>query len=435
VDQANTIILGGGVTGLAAGISSGAAVFEATDFPGGICSSYYLAPHATQRIHHAPADGNAYRFEIGGGHWIFGGDPAVLEFIRSLTPVSSYARRSSVYLPSQQIYAPFPIQNHLRALGPDLAAKAVSEMSSPGGGEVTSLKQWLARSFGPTLFDLFFDGFNRLYTAGLYDRIAPQDGYKSPVNLDLVKKGASGDSPAVGYNTQYLYPSEGLDALTRRMAERCTIHYGRRVESIDLRARSVGFAGGASIRYQRLISTLPLDQMLRFTGIPVAAEPDPYTSVLVTNIGAAKAPKCPGDHWVYVPASRAGFHRVGFYSNVSNTFLPSSLRQRGSHVSIYVERAYPGGAKPSDAELAAYAKELVRELQDWGYIADVDVLDHTWVNTAYTWSWPGSTWRGEALAALEAQGIFQVGRYGRWVFQGIADSIRDGFIVGSAFKD
>jgi hypothetical protein len=85
--------------------------------------------------------------------------------------------------------------------------------------------------------------------------------------------------------------------------------------------------------------------------------------------------------------------------------------------------------------MAAYARELVRELQDWGYIAEVDVLDHTWVNTAYTWSWPGSTWRDKALAALEAQGIFQVGRYGRWVFQGIADSIRDGFIVGSALKD
>ena len=36
--------------------------------------------------------------------------------------------------------------------------------------------------------------------------------------------------------------------------------------------------------------------------------------------------------------------------------------------------------------------------------------------------------------ALEAHGIYQVGRYGRWAFQGIADSIRDGFIVGGKCK-
>jgi hypothetical protein len=52
-----------------------------------------------------------------------------------------------------------------------------------------------------------------------------------------------------------------------------------------------------------------------------------------------------------------------------------------------------------------------------------------------TWSWPGSRWRELALRKLEEHRIFQVGRYGRWIFQGIADSIRDGFILGSSFRD
>jgi hypothetical protein len=39
------------------------------------------------------------------------------------------------------------------------------------------------------------------------------------------------------------------------------------------------------------------------------------------------------------------------------------------------------------------------------------------------------------MAALEARDIFPVGRYGRWVFQGIADSIRDGLYVGGALRD
>ena len=70
-------VLGGGVTGLAAGLSSGLPVFEAMTDPGGICSSYYVRPGEKTRLAQAPADGEAYRFEIGGGHWIFGGDPGV----------------------------------------------------------------------------------------------------------------------------------------------------------------------------------------------------------------------------------------------------------------------------------------------------------------------------------------------------------------------
>lgn len=66
-------ILGGGITGLAAGLSSGLPVLEAAPEPGGICSSYYVRPGSDQRLAHAPSDENAYRFELGGGHWIFGG--------------------------------------------------------------------------------------------------------------------------------------------------------------------------------------------------------------------------------------------------------------------------------------------------------------------------------------------------------------------------
>src|SRR5262245_59958070 len=237
------IILGGGVTGLAAGVAGAGPVYEATPNPGGICSSYYIRPGSTERFHQAPKDGEAYRFEIGGGHWIFGGDPAVLQFIKSLTPTQSYSRKSSVYLPDEKLYTPFPIQNHLRLLGPERATRALNEMTNPTG-EQSTMKDWLRRNFGPTLFDLFFEGFNRLYSAGLYDRIAPQDAYKSPVDLKVVARGATGDAPAVGYNTQYLYPIEGLGTLAQRMAARCTVHYGKRATRIDVKAREVHFADG-----------------------------------------------------------------------------------------------------------------------------------------------------------------------------------------------
>lgn len=429
------VILGAGMTGLAAARASGGTVYEAAAAPGGICSSYYLEPGGARRPGASRDD--AYRFEIGGGHWIFGGDPDVLALIETLGPTRRYARRSSVYFPEDRRFVPYPLQNHLRHLGPALAERALAEMVAADGaaplGEGATMREWLARSFGATLSALFFEPFHELYTGGLHARIAPQDGYKSPVDLAAVAAGVRAEAPAAGYNVTFVYPPAGLDALTRGLAGASAVEYGKRAARIDTVSREVAFADGDTVAYERLISTLPLDRALAMTGLE-AGTPDPYTSVLVLNVGAERGPACPDDHWVYVPRSRAGFHRVGFYSNVDPAFLPVSARAAAARVSLYVERAWPGETRPDGGEVPRYAAAVTRELQDWGWIGAVEVADPTWIDVAYTWRWPGSRWRDDALRVLGAHGVQQVGRYGRWTFQGIADSIRDGLAVGAALR-
>ncbi|WP_346290814.1 protoporphyrinogen/coproporphyrinogen oxidase [Sphaerothrix gracilis] len=431
--MAQTFVLGGGVTGLAAGLASGWPVLEAAAAPGGICSSYYVRPGSQERLKQAPADQQAYRFEIGGGHWIFGGDPTVLHFIEQLTPVKRYTRQSSVYFRQLDRYVPYPIQNFLRFLDTETAAQILAEMSQPQPAIVT-LEDWLAANFGPKLCELFFYPFNQLYTAGLYTKIAPQDAYKSPVNLSLAIRGALQETPPVGYNTTFVYPAEGLNTLAQRMAERCDIRYGCRVVNIDVDRQRIQFASGAEQGYDKLLTTLPLNQMMTLTGLTVEAPADPYTSVLVLNIGAVRGDRCPSDHWLYNPDARSGFHRVGFYSNVDRSFLPQSARETGDRVSIYVERAYLGGLRPTAAEIAAYTKAVIQELQDWQFIAAAEVVDPTWIDVAYTWALPGSQWKQQAMRSLEAHHIYPIGRYARWHFQGIADSIRDGFYAGMGLK-
>jgi protoporphyrinogen oxidase len=428
------LILGGGVTGLAAGMASGLPVFEAVETPGGICSSYYVRPGETERLSVNPDDGETYHFEIGGGHWIFGGDPAVLRFIRSLTDVETYVRKSTVYFPGTDLYVPYPLQNHLRFLNHGAAERALAEMARPRTA-IRTMKEWMEQSFGPTLCDMFFFPFHELYTSGLYQGIAPQDDYKSPVDLSVAIRGAFQQATPAGYNVTYVYPKEGLNTLAQRMAARCDVRYGKRVCRIDIDNSEVYFEDGDSLGYESLISTLPLNKMVELTGLAVDVEPDPYTSVLVLNIGAVKGDRCPADHWLYVANTESGFHRVGFYSNVDRSFLPASARNSRDRVSIYVERAYACGERPSKEEVDKYSKQVVRELQQWGFIGEVEVNDPTWIDVAYTWSWPGSRWKQHTLELLEKHDISQVGRYGRWIFQGIADSIRDGFFVGASLKD
>jgi protoporphyrinogen oxidase len=325
------------------------------------------------------------------------------------------------------------LQNFLSCLEPSLAAQALAEMSAPKA-PVTTMAEWLEQNFGRTLCKLFFDPFHHLYTAGLHQKIAPQDSYKSPVDLSLAIKGALSSTEPVGYNTQFIYPIEGLNVLAQRMAEKCDVRYGKRVINIDPGRKIVSFKDGTSECYETLISTLPLNHMLEMTDLEIDNPPDPYTSVLVLNIGAVRGPRCPDDHWLYNPDAKSGFHRVGFYSNVDRSFMPKSAQAEQSRLSIYVERAYVGGSKPTQAEIEIYANAVVSELQDWGYIEESEVVDPTWIDVAYTWQLPGSKWRKVAMDQLEENDIYPVGRYARWVFQGIADSIRDGFYSGCSFR-
>ena len=420
------MILGAGMTGLSAGIHTGAPVFEAEEAPGGICSSYYMISGDSRR-YARPADPTPYyRFEYGGGHWIFGGDPDLLTFIEKYTPLKKYNRSSAVFFPDSSRYVPYPLQYHLSHLERDVRARALQELRGNVDVTIDTMADWVKGQFGPTLNDLFFGPFHELYTAGLWTRIRPQDNYKTPLNQHLVEQGAIGETEDVGYNAVFVYPEAGLDQLALRMASRCKVHYGHRVVRIDTTKKQVYFANGHQSEYDVIYSTLPLIDMIEMTGLDLNQPTDPHSSVLVLNIGAQRGLRCPDEHWLYVPSSESGFHRVGFYSNVDRHFVPFNSPER---VSLYIERAFLPDQKPSENQIRAYQKQVENELRSWGFIGDVDVNDATWVEVAYTWSWPGSTWIEEAISRLEKQHINMIGRYGRWHFQGIAASIKEGMAL------
>lgn len=389
------MILGGGVSGLAAAMSTGLPVYEAQSAPGGLCCSYVL---------------QGYRFEVGGGHWIFGGKPHVLDWLQAVAPCRRYTRNSAVWLPTLGRLVDYPLQHHVDQLPPDWQRKIHAEQARPTTEAPDNGKNWLQARFGETLCQLFFWPFQELYTAGLYARLQPQDGYKSPTAGSLSQ----------GYNSSFLYPEAGLQALTQAMAERCQVHLQHRAVGIDWRRRQVHFANGKSVDYQQLISTLPLRVNLELCELDPGARADPHTSVVVLNLGGRPGPACPDRHWIYFPSSRSGFHRVGIYSAVDPDFAPPG------RVSFYVERSYQPDAQPGPRQMGEYQQAVIQELQEMGWLGEVEVADSNWVEYAYTWAWSNSDWRAESLSRLQECGIISLGRYARWVFQGIADSIGDG---------
>lgn len=360
-----TVVLGAGITGLSAAYKTKGTIYEATSQPGGICMSYYK---------------DGYRFENGGGHWIFGANEDVLRFILNYTEVKYYERSAGVYI--NKIY-PYPIQNHF----------SVEESVNPD-----TMKEWLFKKFGSDLCRLFFFPFNDRYTSGLYNYVAPQDEYKNPTN-------------SKGYNSRFMYPMSGLDRFITKLATGMDIQYNCKVQKIHPAIKQITFASGKTETYDRLISTLPLNTMCKLLDISIGEEL-PYTSTIVMNIGATKGKNFPTEHWLYTPMAYSGFHRVGFYSNVDKSFAPKN------RVSLYVEWSYLNG-KPN-------IKGAVKELKDWGFIKKVEVEDVNEIETAYTYQWPNSQDRSKFLDSIANQGITMLGRYGKWNFQGIGESLKEG---------
>ncbi len=420
------------MTGLATGIASGFRVLERLDHPGGICASY---------------ERDGYRFELGGGHWIFGGDLVVTRLLAGASDLRSYRRRSAVlFLGGREctrdlrdLIVPYPIQDNLFALPKGIREAALAEiLDRTGDGPADTMAAWLEQHFGRTLCRIFFDPFHERYTAGLFREIAPQDAYKSPIDKARVRQGAEQGNGDAGYNATFLYPALGLDTASRWLAQRCDIRYGTAVARIDPKTRSIELSDGRAFPYQTVVATAPLNRIVEIAGLNGrVGPPEPFTSVMVLNLGAT-LPDTPlarnGYHWLYVPDSRSGFHRIGYYSNVDPLFLPEGHRNSPGRGSLYVETAFWGSQQPSTDATHALVAAIIEELQHSGLIDKVEAVDPTWVDVAYTWRRPGSDWVVRAISACQEYGIEPAGRYGRWTFQGIASSLKEGLLLGSVLR-
>ncbi|MBN1374351.1 protoporphyrinogen oxidase-like protein [Candidatus Dojkabacteria bacterium] len=431
-------VLGAGVTGLSAAIVSGLPVIEAEKFPGGKCASYYMRAGSTERLFTSPKDQEVYRFELGGGHWIHSLDVYLDNFLKAFARFKGYSRDTAVYLEDKRLLIPYPIQNNLRYLGPKISESCLNEIIQAQGNtdKPKSWKEWFKKTFGATLCRLFFYPFHELYTVGLYSSVLPSDLYKNPIDIKSVVAGAITSTSGVGYNSKFVYPVGGLDRMVRNMAAKCEISYGKSISGIDIKSKFIHFENGDKQKYDKLLSTISLAEIIKLTGLDkvVVAKPDPSTTVLVTNIGAIKGEQCPQSHWLYIPKSKSGFYRVGFYSNVDEEFIPKSSRKTQDRASIYVEKAYLSKEKLTRAQIRKVSSDVVNELQDLEWIKRAEVVDSCVVKNAYVWEYPRSSWVSEATSLLRKNDIFQVGRFATWNNDGLVRSIKDGLVAGASFK-
>lgn len=373
------------------------------------------------------------------GHLLHLRDPRVQSLVDAILPnaFARHDRRALIY--SQGVYTPYPFQANLHGLPPEVVQECVSgfvealvRRAAEGEPDLSQLtfRDWASRTFGSGIAKHFMVPYNtKLWRTDLDEIECGWVSWSIPrPTLKEVLDGAFGATVrGMGYNPAFLYPRRGgisvlPEALARRGAE---VRLNETVTAVDARARAVHLASGHAVRYETLVSTLPLDRLLGITsGLPQDL-PDAgarLRAVRVLNISlGVDRDAISGAHWVYFPEPEYSFYRVGFPANLSPALAP-----RGCS-SLYVERSLLRDEPFAEDQVVAAAIEDLRRAGilwrgDRVIYRRVQVLDPAYV--IYDRFRAGNLPR--VHEALRSAGIHSVGRFGSWEYSSMEGAIKAG---------
>ena len=426
------IILGGGLTGLAA--------------------AYHLRSPFVLAERDAEVGGHARSRRRGGhtfdvtGHWLHLRDTrtrALVDRLFAPGELLAVERRTRVH--SHGALLPYPFQANLHGLPLEVVREclvelvAAREREAAGAAPGRRFVDFVEARFGRGIARHFFVPYNRKLWGDALDRLSAEwVGRYVPVpTVAEIVGGALGlRQEGLGYNARFLYPrAGGIDALPRALraaivAEgRGEVRTSCALEAVDPARRLVKLSGEREWwPYRALISTIPLPELCaRIEGAPpdlrAAAARLRWVRWRYLDV-AARAPAPADYHWVYVPDPDLPFFRVGIYTNAAPAMAPPG------RASLYVELSDRGG--PLD--LPAIARGLAAV----GALArpdDLDFAEERVIEYAYVvYDDDHAEATGSIRRWLAARGIQSRGRYGAWIYNSMEESMLDG-VDAAAWAD
>jgi protoporphyrinogen oxidase len=417
------LILGAGPTGLGAARqlqelgNDDWRLFESSSGPGGLAASF--------------VDEQGFTWDVGGhvqfSHYEYF-DRAMDEFLGK-DGWLHHERESWVWI--RERFIPYPLQNNIRRLPPedvDRCLAGLVDVTRDGHVKAANFREWILATFGQGLAEVFMLPYNfkvwayplhLMNAAWVGERVAVTDLKRVLHNLVYAK-----DDVAWGPNNTFRFPLRGgTGAVWRACADRLPgerLRFNTTVTRIDVDRREVATSRGETFRYDTLISTIPLRDLIRLSGQSqfedLAVRGLPYSSSNILGIGLRGAPreslrtKC----WMYFPEGNCPFYRVTVFSNYSPNNVPD-IRTHWSLMAEVSESPY----KPVDQSLLT--AQVIEGLLAARLIERREDIVSTWkYRASYGYPTPGIE-RDPALAELvpsfEANGVYSRGRFGLWKYE------------------
>lgn len=402
-------IIGAGFSGLGAGYEAAlvekrnCVIFEKSDSYGGLCGG----------------------FSVGGFHF----DKAVhLSFAKEdVCKHVFFSVPHEVHQPEAKNYANgfwirHPAQNNLRTLPVDeriRIIKGFAERKAVNGVKVNNYRDWLRLQFG----DYFSEHYPEVYTRKYWGTDAQKlstswcNGRIYQPTLKEVLFGSYPDadqSENVYYAKEMRYPKQGgYSAFVKHIADRLDIRYGFEVSSIDTVDKILTFTNGKQYKYDKLISTMPLPELLALVchkeEILQETEYLQATSMALISVGFRRIVDIPS-LWFYIYDEGIPFARVNSPSMKSAWNAPQG--KSSLQFEVYYSKERP--LEYSDEEL----REKVLSSMERMKLAtreDIEIFDVRHIKYANVIFYHGmEQHRDNVLRYLSSIGVDSVGRFGRW---------------------
>ncbi len=424
--MSQVVIIGAGLTGLSAAYHLEQRgfydyiLYEKEIAAGGLCRSI------TQ-------DGFTFDYT---GHLLHASDPYFKQLIHDivgLETLNTIYRRS--FISSHHCYTRYPFQINLFGLPEEIIAECIQEFVTRPKKKMnasTSFHDWAAITFGKGIAKHFFYPYQKkIFAYDLKKLSTSWTGRFVPsTSLSQMIKGAVSDTfdESIGYNAQFFYPKEGgiynwIDKLAAQIVK--PICYNHTIKSINIGDKTISFENGHIQRYDVLINTIPLDNLLDIVIEPAhvslkkARTKLLCNSVINFNLGI-NHPSISNKHWIYFPEKTFPFYRLGFPHNFAQSMAPIGCS------SLYGEFSF---LKKPASTISGLTKKSIAETKKLLNISQVDIrtekilhIDHAYVIYDF--------WRDKNLAKLHKRlnefSIYSIGRYGEWKYSSMQEAVLDG---------
>ncbi len=418
------LIIGAGPTGLGAAYRlrelgyRNFRVLEARDRVGGLASSEVSA--------------NGFTYDIG-GHVLFSHYEYFDRLFDRLLGDEYQLLRREAWIWMFDRFLPYPFQNNIRHLPREVCLECLLGLIE---AQRTPRQRGCFHDFEELIHGVFGDGIAKHFmmpynfkvwahppclmnTEWIGERVAMVDIAKVLGNVILDR-----DEIAWGPNSTFKYPrTGGTGGLFDRMVPHVREHLSLStpVRAVDLEHRAVVLDDGSRVEYDHLLSTIPLDLLVRGLDGAVPDEVVERTRQLrhsgscIVGIGV-RQPSPSRKCWIYFPEANCPFYRLTYLSNYSPEVVPDA----STHYSLLAEISR-SEFKPVDRD--AVVEETIRGLIATRILREsdrADIVDTHLIERAYTYPVPSLERDGAlrtALPWLETQEIYSRGRFGAWRYE------------------
>jgi len=401
----DVVILGGGLAGLAASMFSGAPLFEADDNPGGAACSDNTDGFVFDRGIHILQSTNRVALELL--------DELGIQFL-------SHKRNAFIY--SNRTYTPYPFQVNTAGLPVTLRLRCVwSYLRRRRDVRPRNYEEWMYRSLGRGFAETFLIPYSEKFWT-VHPREMTFEWTRGRVPEPTIGQVLRGSfwskATKIGSNAQFRYPvgSAGYGAIAAALKRRAgTVHGGHRATSINTRKREVTFSNGRRLSFERLISSIPLRELIQICVdapdyVQQAAAKLRTNSILVVNLGIDR-PNLSSKHWVHFPEKDVSFFRISYPHNFGPDLAPKGTS------SISAEVAY-SETRPVDKDTI-----VDRVIDDLRRVKGLGANDRVIMKTTRDVPFAYCLYdmhRRDALRTilkwLRSTAIVPCGRYGMWTY-------------------